>query len=47
MDRATRLLWDMHGGQKKRKMLKQARVLLGQVIQPTGDLTLLTDGERR
>jgi hypothetical protein len=47
MDRATRLLWDMHCGRKDRKMFKNAMRLLCQVIEQTGDLTLLTDGERR
>ena len=47
MDRATRFLWDMHCGRKDRKRFKKAMGLLCQVIQQTGDLTLLTDGERR
>lgn len=47
MDRATRFLWDMHCGRQDRKMFKKALGLLGQVIEQTGDLTLLTDGERR
>jgi hypothetical protein len=47
MDRATRFIWDMHCGRKDRKMFKQAMRLLCQVIEQTGDLTLLTDGERR
>jgi hypothetical protein len=47
MDRATRFIWDMHCGRKERKMFKKAMGLLCQVIQQTGDLTLLTDGERR
>src|SRR5262245_41441831 len=47
MDRATRFLWDMHCGRKDRKMFRKAMGLLCQVIQQTGDLTLLTDGERR
>ena len=47
MDRATRLLWDMPCGRKDRQLLKKARGLLCQVMQPTGALTLLTDGERR
>jgi hypothetical protein len=46
-DRATRLLWDMPCGRKERQMLKKAMGRLCQVMQPTGDLTLLTDGERR
>ena len=47
MDRATRFLWDMHCGRKDRKLFKKAIGLLCQVIEQTGDLTLLTDGERR
>jgi len=47
MDRATRFIWDMHWGRKDRKLLKKALGLLCQVIQQTGDLTVLTDGERR
>jgi hypothetical protein len=46
MDRATRFIWDMHCGRKERKLFKKAISLLCQVIQQTGDLTLLTDGER-
>src|SRR5713101_4100001 len=47
MDRASRLLWEMAGGRKDRKLFKHAMRLLCDVIQQTGDLTLLTDGERR
>jgi hypothetical protein len=47
MDRATRFLWDMHCGRKDRKLFKKVIGLLCQVIEQTGDLTLLTDGERR
>jgi hypothetical protein len=47
MDRATRFLWDMHCGRKDRKMFQKAMRLLCQVIEQTGDLTLLTDGEKR
>jgi hypothetical protein len=47
MDRVTRFIWDMHCGRKNRKMFKKAMRLLCQVIEQTGDLTLLTDGERR
>jgi len=47
MDRATRFIWDMRCGRKDRKLFKKAIGLLCQVIQQTGDLTLLTDGERR
>src|SRR4029434_5557342 len=38
---------DMHCGRKDRKMFQKAMGLLCHVIQQTGDLTLLTDGERR
>ena len=47
MDRATRFLWDMHCGRKDRKLFKHAMRLLCEVIEQTGDVTLLTDGERR
>jgi hypothetical protein len=47
MDRATRFIWDMHCGRKERQLCKKAMGLWCQVIQQTGDLTLLTDGERR
>jgi hypothetical protein len=47
MDRATRFLWDMQCGRKDHKLFQKAMRLLGHVIERTGDLTLLTDGERR
>ena len=47
MDRAPRFLWDMQCGRKDRKLFKKAIGLLCQVIEQTGELTLLTDGERR
>jgi hypothetical protein len=47
MDQATRFLWDMHCGRKERQLCKKAMGLWCQVIQQPGDLTLLTDGERR
>jgi hypothetical protein len=47
MDRATRFLWDRHCGRQDRQMLQKAMELLCQVSEHTGDLTLLTDGERR
>ena len=47
MDRATRFLWEMHCGRKDRKLFKNAMRLLCEVIEHTGDVTLLTDGERR
>jgi transposase-like protein len=47
MDRATRFIWAMGCGRKDRKLFKQAIRLLCRVRKQTGDLTLLTDGERR
>ena len=47
MDRASRFLWEMACGRKDRKLFQHAMRLLCDVIQQTGDLTLLTDGERR
>jgi hypothetical protein len=47
MDRATRFIWALHGGRNNRKMFQKAMRLLCQVIEPTGALTLLTDGEKR
>ena len=47
MDRAPRFLWEMHCGRKDRQLFQKAMGLLCQVIEHTGDLTLLTDGERR
>jgi hypothetical protein len=46
-ERATRFLWERHCGRKDRKRFQKALGLLGQVIEQTGDLTLLPDGERR
>ncbi len=47
MDRATRFIWDMQCGRKERQLFKKAMGLLCQVIQQMGDLTFLSDGERR
>jgi len=47
MDRATRFIWGMHCGRQDRKRFQKAMRLLCQVIKHTGDLTLLTDGEKR
>jgi hypothetical protein len=45
--RATRFIRDMHCGRKDRKLFTNAMRLLCPVIEHTGNLTLLTDGERR
>lgn len=47
MDRASRFLWTMECGRKDRKLFKKVMRTLSKVIEKTGDLSLLTDGERR
>ena len=47
MDRATGLMWDMPCGRRERTVCKKALRLWGHVSEPPGDLTLLTEGERR
>jgi hypothetical protein len=47
MDRASRFLWELRCGQKTQSLFGQAIARLGQVIDQTEDLSLLTDGERR
>ena len=47
MDRASRFLWELECGRKDRKLFRKAMRTLLRVIEKTGDLSLLTDGERR
>lgn len=47
INRATRFIWELRCGERERELFEAAIQLLGQVIEQTGDLTLLTDGERR
>jgi hypothetical protein len=47
MNRATRFIWELRCGERERELFEAAIQLLSQVIEQTGDLTLLTDGERR
>ena len=47
MDRASRFLWDLQCGEKDRTLFEQTMRRLVQVIHQTGDLSLVTDGERR
>ena len=47
MDRASRFIWSLECGKKDRKLFEQAIQTLEQLVQNSGDLTLLTDGERR
>lgn len=47
MDRASRVLWELDCGTREESLFQQAIDRLAQVIEQTGDVTLLTDGERR
>jgi hypothetical protein len=47
IERATRFIWALECGQKDEKLFMKAIKKLSEVIQSTGDLSLLTDGERR
>ncbi len=47
MERASRFLWELHCGRKNQQLFEQALTCLAQVIEQTGSLALLTDGERR
>jgi len=47
MERASRFIWELTCGKKECALFKKAMRLLAKVIDQTGDLTLLTDGERR
>ncbi|MBU0493065.1 MAG: hypothetical protein KKB13_14560 [Chloroflexi bacterium] len=47
LDRASRFLWELHCGEKEHGLFETAMHTLGQVIEQTEDLALLTDGERR
>jgi hypothetical protein len=47
MERASRFLWELHCGPKDQHLFEQALTVLAEVIEQTGSLSLLTDGERR
>jgi transposase-like protein len=47
MERSSRFLWELKCGRKDEKLFKSALGVLVQVIEKTGNLTLLSDGERR
>jgi len=47
LDRASRFVWELRCGEKDRTLFEQTMHRLVQVIQQTGDLSLVTDGERR
>jgi len=47
MERASRFLWELQCGPKDHQLFEQTMQRLVQVIHQTGDLSLVTDGERR
>ena len=47
LDRATRFLWELRCDKRERALFEAAMQTLSQVIEQTGTLALLTDGERR
>ena len=47
MDRASRFIWALPCGKKDRDLFLSAIQLLSNIISRTGDVTLVTDGERR
>ena len=47
MDRASRFIWELACGEKETQLFQRAIETLAEVISQTGDLSLVTDGERR
>ncbi len=47
MERGSRFIWELHCGRKNQQLFEKALNCLAQVIEQTGSLNLLTDGERR
>jgi len=47
MERASRFIWALECGKKDRELFLSAIQLLSNIIHRTGDVTLVTDGERR
>jgi hypothetical protein len=47
LEPACRFIWELHCGRKNRKLFKRAMWTLVKMINTTGDLALITDGERR
>ncbi|AUB80271.1 IS1 family transposase [Candidatus Thiodictyon syntrophicum] len=47
MERASRFIWALQCGKKDRSLFSYAIQILRDVILRTGDITLVTDGERR
>jgi hypothetical protein len=47
MDRASRFIWALQCGKKEKDLFLSVIQILKEVILRTGDITLVTDGERR
>jgi len=47
MERASRFIWALECGKKDKDLFLLAIRRLADLIDRTGDLTLMTDGERR
>lgn len=47
MERGSRFLWELPCGRKDRHLCETALTCLAEMIEKTGSLSLLTDGERR
>ena len=47
MDRASRFIWALSCGKKDRDLFLSAIQIVMDIIARTGDVTLITDGERR
>jgi hypothetical protein len=47
LERASRFIWELHCGRKDRKLFKRAMRMLVKLINTSGDLALITDGEHR
>ena len=47
MERAGRFIWELSCGKKDRSLFRKAVNTIEKLINQTGDLSLLTDGERR
>ena len=47
MERATRFIWEMQCGRKDRKLFLKALRTMNKLINRSGSISLITDGERR
>ena len=47
MERASKFIWHMECGQRDKRLFKRAIQSLSDVAQQTGQITLITDGEKR